>query len=250
MASTVTRQEARGQPVAEVPIGSDWTVLFRTAGLAALTSALLIPVQVAVFLAWPAPFDGTAADWFTFLAKHPLAGLVNLDLLLVVDNVLLIPLLLAFYVVLRRVNASVMALAVAFAFSSVFTYLVTNPAVALARLSDQYAAATTDAQRTTALAAGDATLAAWQGSGFHAGYLLGSVAGVLIGLVMLRSGVFGKPTAYLAIVANAVGLGLYLPRIGLYVSVFSVVFLEIWYILVGRRLLRIGWRREHRRARR
>src|SRR5690349_24419926 len=86
--------------------------LHRVAAFAALLSAVLIPVQVAVFLVWPPPLDGTAVDWFTLLREHRLAGLVDLDLLLVVDNVLLIPILLALYVALRRAYPSLMLLAV------------------------------------------------------------------------------------------------------------------------------------------
>jgi hypothetical protein len=59
-------------------------------------------------------------------------------------------------------------------------------------------------------------------------------------VVMLRGTTFGKATAVLGILANAIGLGLYLPAIGLFLALFSVVFLELWYILLGRRLLQLG----------
>ena len=48
---------------------------------------------------------------------------------------------------------------------------------------------------------------------------------------------FGRAIAYLGIAANAIALGLYVPVVGVYLSVFSVLFLEAWYILLGRRLL-------------
>ncbi|HEX2498031.1 MAG TPA: hypothetical protein VHO00_04475, partial [Actinomycetes bacterium] len=86
-------------------------MLYRVGAVAALSTAVLIPVQVAVFLSWPPPLDSTAADWFDLFRDNKLVGLVDLDLLLVVDNVLLVPLLLAIYVVLRRTADSVMAIA-------------------------------------------------------------------------------------------------------------------------------------------
>jgi hypothetical protein len=107
-------------------------------------------------------------------------------------------------------------------------------------LSDQYTAATTDAQRATFLAAGQAMLAGWQGTSFQVGYLLSSAAGILIPAVMLQGTIFGKPIAVLGILANAIGLGLYLPSIGIFLALFSVVFLELWYILLGHRLLQLG----------
>ncbi|MEV0135961.1 hypothetical protein AB0H83_46915 [Dactylosporangium sp. NPDC050688] len=101
-------------------------------------------------------------------------------------------------------------------------------------------AAATDADRAAIVAAGTAALAAWQGTAFHVAYLLGSVAGILLGVMMLRGAVFGRLTAWLAITANTVGLGLYIPRVGVYVAVASVLFLEIWYGLVAWHLWRLG----------
>lgn len=111
------------------PADAHWRLLYRTAAAAAASSAAFIPIQVAVFLAWPPPLDGTAADWFTLLRDHRLAGLVDLDLLLVADNVLLIPILLALYVALRRTSASVVAIAVALGLVGVVMYLASNPAI-------------------------------------------------------------------------------------------------------------------------
>jgi hypothetical protein len=216
-----------------------WALLCRVGAAAALASAVLIPIQVAVFMIWPPPLDGTADDWFTLLRHDRLAGMVDLDLLLAVDNALLVPLLLALYVVLRRVHESAMTLAVVLGLVGAVMYLASNPAIQMARLSDRYAAATTDPERAATRAAGEAVLAVWQGSGFHAAYLLGSVAGLVIGIVMLRSGVFSRTAGWLAILANGVGLGLYVPTVGVYISVFSVVFLEVWYLLVARRLVQI-----------
>jgi hypothetical protein len=216
-----------------------WALLYRVGAAAALASAVLIPIQVAVFMIWPPPLDGTAADWFVLLHRNRLAGLVDLDLLLAVDNALLVPLLLALYVVLRKVHESAMTLAVALGLVGVVMYLASNPAIQMATLSDRYSAATTDQQRAATRAAGAAMLAIWQGSGFHAAYLLGSIAGIVIGVVMLHSGLFSRTAGWLAVLANGVGLGLYVPTVGVYISVFSVVFLEVWYLLVARRLVQL-----------
>ena len=175
-----------------------WSLLYRVGAAAAFASAVLIPIQVVVFMIWPPPLDGTAADWFALLHRNRLAGLVDLDLLLAVDNALLVPLLLALYVVLRKVHESAMTLAVALGLVGVVMYLASNPAIQMARLSDRYAAGTTDAERAATRAAGE------------------------------------------AILANGVGLGLYVPTVGVYISVFSVVFLEVWYLLVARRLAQLG----------
>ncbi len=82
------------------PADERWKLLYRTGAAAALISAVIIPIQFSVFLVWPPSIDGTVADWFTLLQDHPLAALVDLDLLLVADNLLLIPILLALYIAL------------------------------------------------------------------------------------------------------------------------------------------------------
>jgi hypothetical protein len=57
---------------------------------------------------------------------------------------------------------------------------------------------------------------------------------------MLQSSDFSKVSAYMIILANVVGFGLYIPVVGVYISVFSVLFLEIWYILLGQKLVVLG----------
>ena len=217
---------------------SRWKDLYKVGGAASLVSAVFIPIQVIVFIAWPPP--STPIGWFTLFQNNKLIGLIDLDLLLVADNVLLIPIFLAIYVALRRASESVMAIATALGVVGIVLFIASNPAFEMLSLSNQYAAATTDAQRSIFLAAGQAMLAPWQGTAFQAAYVIGSVVGIAIGTVMLRSAIFGKLTAYTGILGNAVGLGYYVPTIGIYISVFSVVFLEIWYILIALRLFQLG----------
>ena len=63
-------------------------------------------------------------------------GLINLDLLLVADNVLLIPILLALYVALRRASESLMAIATAFGLVGIVLFIVSNPAIEMLFLSN------------------------------------------------------------------------------------------------------------------
>jgi hypothetical protein len=221
---------------------SRWRALYRLAGAGALISAVFIPIQVLVFIVWPPPLEGTAADWFALFGDNRLVGLLDLDLLLIADNLFLVPIFLALYVLLRRDSPSLMAIATALGFLGIVFFIASNPAFEMLSLSQRYAAATTEAQRSTLLAAGQAMLATWQGTAFQTYYLLGSIAGIVIGTVMLRSAVFSDLTGWMAILGNAIGLGLYVPTVGVYISVFSVLFLEVWYVLIARRLLQLGRR--------
>jgi hypothetical protein len=158
----------------------------------------------------------------------------------VLDNLLLIPVVLALYVVLHKGNASAALIALAFGAVGIAMYLAMNPAVQVQTLSNKYWAATSESEQLVYLAAAEALLASWVGTAFHVGYWLGSLSGILFGIAVLSSRALGRWVGILGVVANVVGLGLYIPVVGLYISVFSVLFLEIWYILLGRELLLLG----------
>lgn len=165
---------------------------------------------------------------------------------------------LALYAVLRRAHKSTMAIATTLALVAIAVYFASNTALSMLSLSDQYAAATTEAQRTTFLAAGQTTLAinrfsdpgAHPGAGGYASLLLIAVAGMITSVVMLRSDMFNRATAYVGILASALDLAYciayafvpavdsdllavcFIPAVGL--------LLMIWHILIGRRLYRLG----------
>jgi len=217
---------------------SRWNWLYKVAGITALITAVLIVVQIIVFVLWPPPT--TASDYFNLFQDNVLLGLLALDLLYVIDNVLLIPIFLALYVALRRINEPFIIIGTALGFVGIAAFFASNPAANMYFLSGQYAAAATDARRALFLAAGEAMLAVNSGTAYHVSLILGSVALVIIPIVMLQGKIFSKATAYMGILANVLALGFYVPRIGIYILLFSVVFLWIWYILITRRLFQLG----------
>jgi hypothetical protein len=91
------------------------------------------------------------------------------------------------------------------------------------------------------LAAGQAMLENWQGTAFNVGYVLEGVAFLIIGVVMLRSTIFGKVTARVGILLGIMSL---VPptagTIGLIFALGSLVPLEIWDFLIARKLFQIA----------
>ncbi|HEX6800791.1 MAG TPA: DUF4386 family protein, partial [Ktedonobacterales bacterium] len=170
-----------------------------------------------------------------------LLGLIDLDLamLLGVGSSSLI--YLALFGALRRVNAPVMALGMIVGLVSVATYFASNVAFNMLLLSNQFAAATSDAQRSQLLAAGHAMLAIWQGTAYDVSYVLGGVAILIISVVMLRSAVFGKVTAYLGLLFGALML---VPgtagTVGLVLAFASLLPTVVWDILIARRLFQLA----------
>jgi hypothetical protein len=133
-----------------------------------------------------------------------------------------------------------MVIGTTLAFVGIAVYFPSNTAFEMLSLSNQYAAATTEAQRSMYLAAGQAMLAIFEGTAFYVSYVLLAVAGIIISAVMLRSRIFSKVTASAGILGNAIGLGLFVPTMGLLLSLLSVPVLWIWYILIARRLFQLG----------
>lgn len=217
-----------------------WVALYRVAGVSALLTGLLIPLQIVAFVAWPPP-HGEVVRWFDVFQDSAVIGLISFDLAILLEEVLLVPIILAVYVLLRRTSESLMLIAAALWLLSVALFIGSNTGFEMLALSNGYAAAGTEAGRASYVAAGQAMLAAYmqQGSSFMMGYLLAAAAGILVGIGMLRNRVFSGVAAWAGIVANFLGLGLFLPGIGVMVSLGSVAILIVWYLLVGWRLLRL-----------
>jgi hypothetical protein len=213
---------------------SAWNPLYRVGGAAALMVVLLYVIQIIVLVVSPPP--STVIGFFTLFHKNALLGLLDLDLLSIADYALFVPMFLALYVALRRASPAFMAIATALGLIGIATYFASNTAFEMLSLSSQYAAATTDAQRSLLVASGQAMLAIYQGTAFDVSYVLLAVAPLIISAVMLRSNIFGKVTASVGIVANVLAVGFFVPAIGVFLSLVSVVGLLIWYVLIARGL--------------
>jgi hypothetical protein len=219
----------------------DWRTLYVIAGAAALLTVVIIPLQLVVFVLWPPPLGGSAAAWFALFERSRLLGLLSLDLLLLVDQALLLPIFVALYVALRPASPSLMILATTLALVGTAVYFASGAAFEMLTLSRHYAAATTEAQRAAALAAGETMLAIYQGTAFDVSYLLQTVAGLVLSAVMLRSRLFRRAVAILGLAGFLVGLGLFIPGpAGIGLALLSVVFLWGWYLLLGLGFLGLG----------
>jgi hypothetical protein len=217
-----------------------WKTLYQFGALAALLMVAIIVIQMIVFIGAPPPLGGTALDWFELFQQNKLIGLIDFELLMVIYMLIAIPLTFSLYHALRGTNEAFTSLYVALSLIGVVCFIAARPAFEMLRLSEHFAATTSEAQQSVLLAAGEATLAAFDGTAFHVSYVLGSISGLIISLVMLQSPVFSKATAYVRIGSSLFDFGLYIPVVGIYLSIFSVLFLFVWNILVARRMLQLA----------
>jgi hypothetical protein len=228
----------------ESPNKSDlyrWVGLFRIAAGAALLMLLLIPLAIIVFAVWPPPFDETASEWFELYQDNWLLGLLSLDLLFLLSNVLMIPIYLALYVALRRVSESLMLVALALGLVGLAAYFSSNPAFQMLLLSNRHESATGDEARASLIAAGEAMLATFEGTAFNVYYVFGAVALLLIATVMLRSAVFSRRTAYVGLASGAL---MVVPAtagtLGLVFALASLVPWIVFLVLIALRFLELG----------
>jgi len=234
-----------------------WNGLYKTGGLAALICALMYLITLGIYV--PAyrtgPPPGTVLEWFTLFQANPLTGLFFLGLADIVIMILWGPVSLALYAALKQSNKTWSLIATTFVFVGIAVYLATNTAFSMLSLSHQYAAATTEAEKSIVLAAGQAMLAVSEGTGGqYAGMPLAWLAGLIFSVVMLRNKAFSKATAWVGIL----GLGLLVasmpfagytttgPTTAVVSAIIAATYIGggllslAWYILVSLRLLKLG----------
>jgi len=227
---------------------SAYTSLYKLGGVAALLVVVLTLSEVVLLAIYPQP--GPVTDWFTLFQSNKLIGLVDFWGLEVPMYAMFVIVFLALYIVLRKACESRMTIASAFALLGIGIFFATNNPFSMLSLSSQHAAATTDAQRSAFLAAGQALLAGTGQravGGFNMGLFLVSVAGLIVSSVMLGNRSFSRLTAYVGIVAYALSLADYLRQaftqsaaIALPLILLGALSLVIWFVLVGRRLWQLG----------
>jgi hypothetical protein len=237
-----------------------WRVLYIAGGIAAVIAVLVFRRYFSVELmqfkgfglfnvpdGWPV----SAVDWFALFQQNRFVGMALFDLFDLVNYALVGVIFLALYGALRDVDKRIMLVAAACGFVGIAAYYASNQTFAMLNLSGRFAAATSEAERAMFLAAGEALLAIhnpgalYQGTGIQLSLFLVLLAGLIISIVMLRSGIFNKATAIVGILANGFGLGYFiaLPFIPEYIWLFPTIsapFRMIWYILIAIKLFQLG----------
>src|SRR5688572_11746142 len=214
--------------------------LYTLGGIAALLMVSLIVIQLIVFIAAPPPLEGRVTDWFALFQRNSFIGLLDFELLMIVYTLAAIPLYVALYFALKQANQPLMSIFLALSIVGVGAFIAARPAFEMLSISKQYAAATTEAQRSIYLASGETLIAIFHGTAFQVSYVLGSISGLILSLVMLNSGVFSKGTAYVRIASSIFDFGIFIPGIGTVISIFAVLLLLVWDILVALRLFQLA----------
>ena len=175
---------------------SRWRGLYKVAGVTAIISVIVGLIEsIIMFLPGGSTSPETVTGWFALLQNNWFLGLRNLGLMNIIFIPLGIPTFLALYAAHRRTNKAYVALvAMIISFVGITVFLATNRAFPMLELSNQYASAVTDAQRSIITTAGQSMLSVGKSHvpGTFIGFVLGEIAGIIISVFMLWGKIFSK----------------------------------------------------------
>ena len=222
-----------------------WKTLYRVGGAGALLALVFYLSQVLILI-FGEPYPATTEGWFNLFSRSKLLGLFYLNALDMVSITLFSLMFLALCLALKQGNESAMAIAGLLSFIGAAVFIAARSVTfSMIPLSDQFAAAATDAQRAQILTIGDAVGVQLQATPRTTGFLLMSVAVLIISLTMLRNQIFNKATAVVGILSSLLVFALHIsvilaPTIADPLMGTGMLLWVIWLVLVGVRLLQLG----------
>jgi hypothetical protein len=218
-----------------------YQTFYRLGGIASIVIAVSVAFAIAAFFIWPYKGNTTSIESiFTLLQTDRLGGLISLDISMLLIAPINILMFLAIYTALRRVDEPMALIALVLALIAVVLVIVCRPLVELTVLSDHYAAATDPSEKLRYLAAGEVLRSSLDGTAWMMQTVFFMLAGLINCLLMLRTTFFSKSTAWLGIVISAIGLGFFLPTIGLLFLFLNTLGSVPWCFLLARDLFQLA----------
>lgn len=234
--------------------GTSWKWIYKLGAAAALTAmATNLPDIILGFGGTDMVTYGTksAIEWFAVYQESWFRGVYGLGILNIVYMTAMLPVYFALFGAHFERQATAAAITTSFFITALSVYVSNNAAIPLLVLSQKYALATTDVQRSILAAAGEAALS--RGEDFTAGSFIGiflsGFAAICISQVMLRGGIFGKVHAWIGIIGfTCLSLftiiatfipALYEVAFNFFASIGGILALS-WFALTARRLFQLA----------
>ncbi|MBN1122665.1 MAG: DUF4386 family protein [Anaerolineae bacterium] len=225
---------------------SNWKTLYRIGGTAPLITLSFYLIEMFAIIFGKEPFPTATEEWFLLFQQNRILGLLYINALDTLSIAILGLMFLALYVALRKVNEPVMTIAAFFALIGIPVFIVPRVVLLSAvSLSDQYAAATSETQRTALLAVGDMLTSLGMATPQTLGFFFIAIAGLLISIIMLRSDTFTKAAAYTGIAAGIFTIAG--DAVGVIASSFANILMLVnmllwlvWWIMISVGLFRLA----------
>lgn len=214
-----------------------WRGLYRAGGFSGILAGAIYIVAAVLIFTTPSPPISGGEQTLEYIVSHRSLYILK-QVLWLAPSVLAMVVFLALYPALERVNKSYAAIGAVLG-ASAWALSLAWPTTgegspALVYLSDQYAAATTEAGRTSFATAAEVLIAV---EAVPAAIGVLQTLGVLIVSLVMLGGVFPKGVAYLGVVTGALGVisEALLPVLGAAYAIYGVLVM-VWFIVIGWRL--------------
>jgi hypothetical protein len=86
----------------------------------------------------------------------------------------------------------------------------------------------------------------FNGTGWIVYTVFGGISTLISSLLILRSNVFGRAVAYIGIIDVIGSLGIFIPVVGIPLSLLATFGGVIWSILIARTFFQLGWGNSNR----
>ncbi len=186
---------------------SGWQLLYRIGSLAAALQ-LLCTITIIVAFSTLGAEPKNAEEYFALLGGGKIVDILRTDFVSLGILFLYIFTALSLYGLLRRVNEAVTLLATVCTLMGVMCVFASHSGFSMLHLSELYSNATTEAIKLQILTIGESMMASdmWHSTASYMAGILLQGAGIILSVLMLKSGDFGKFTAYSGIIANGLDL--------------------------------------------
>jgi hypothetical protein len=228
-----------------------WKPLYKLGGIAALLATILfrrnIGAEVSLFTGADA-IPHSAVEWFRLLQSNPFVGMSFLAVFDLINYALVGLVFLALATMFWQTHKSIVMIALASGLVGITISFATNISISMMSLSQQYAAASTEAERAALLNAGQSLMAFnspmtnFPETGTYLAYLLIALAEISFASLLLR---FHRVAGIVGLLAGGCDL--------MYCLIFAIapilqvilmscggLFWMIWHILIGMKLLKLA----------
>ncbi len=226
-------------------VTSNIGLLYQLGGLSCMILIAYSLITMLIMIGIGTPPE-TIEECFSMLQDNRLTGLLRLDILTVIVMPLYYMLFYSIYLALKNTDKELISIATILVFAGLTLFLATPSVFSYLYLSDEYTKATIESEKSQLIAAGQAILASdmWHGTGAKIGGILIQLGALIISLIMLKSNVFNKLTAYTGIVTHGLDLvhiiiGFFLPKLGIILMAVAGPLYLLWFPLIGIRLFRL-----------
>ncbi len=210
--------------------------LYKLGGYAAFVIVSIIPIQIIFSSIFHAPV--TALGFIDLFHTNWILGLLSLDFLYYVNNILLILFYIGLFAALRKVDFASMFVALIIGFIGIASYYASCVGFEMMSISNQYFLTESDELKKQLLNASIVLIAKYKGTSFDVYYVLNAITLMIISKVMFKSKSFGKVPAIWGLIS---GILMVIPStagtIGLMFSFASLIPGFVFYILSGKKLL-------------